>query len=266
MKQSFIYINKVGFFGDFLFDQKLKNDVNRYDETYRSKQITEELDLINLQKDTSKSYFLKYPSYDNLVNNIFKLKEYEIIFLLRGDQDKERLFLKQYYPIKEFRWELNHLIEFADFPMFSGNYDDLIKLAKKNIKARILFILYNAQDDFEFNPSYLLNLKEKIPSNFMLSDFFSDEDVHSIKDGKYILKTRESIKLKFGVNRIFNQLFFDLIHDEDVIENLIEKFKKVKIINKSDLTDNELLCINILKFDGTIYEPLSEVYYYCEDK
>jgi len=259
MKKSYIYINKTGYFGDFLFEELLGNDPNRWNNEGMSEEITEEINLNKLQEDKSKSYYLKYPSFDELLKNIDILKEYGIVFLLRKDQEKEINFLEQYYPVKKMNWSQSHLEYFSGISM-PESHEEKIKFAKRNIKGKILMILDYAQNELELNPSYLLNIKSKLSKFFALDDFFKKSDFKNLNKEKFPL-TNELINKNENSEIIANQLFYELIKENNPLNNIMEKIKKLehqyddKCIPLEKFTDEEKLCLNILKRKGDIYEP-----------
>lgn len=209
-----VLVNKWGYFFDYLFE-----DV---EEKYFSS-------LKEVNDDSLK--IIKYPSYDEILENMDKIKKSNLIILLYSTQKKEKELLLTYYKLREFGFNLMPFLQFieADFDSFEQMR---MYLDKPLIKYAYLFA--RLQPILNLNPSKCYDLNEHNYEHiFTKKDFENLDD--EFKNAKlYYGKAKGFLNIDILLDLILYDL--DNYSNEKITYILkLIKFKDITRINTKEL-------------------------------
>jgi len=233
-KRSYFIVNDKGFFGDYLFD-KLRT--NEYEQTVLITINEFKLKITDLK---DKVIFIKYPNYEELLDNIVYLLGQEVIILLDSTQEKEIKLLNNYFHQKNLEYVLEDVYDFLDIENLSQ--EELILLSKKKKKYQIIYIFNELRNELNLNPSKLLNFKTNHESETFSHIDFNNLDKNKFPESYQALKEKD-------MDYFYKILFFELTGETTNQLNILRKLRDKKQLDKDG-------CINLINFSKEEREQL----------
>lgn len=233
-------INEEGYYFDFI--------INNIEKKYFTS-----IDKLN----KSDIQIIKYPKYEDIIENLNEIINSNAIILLFKTQKKEIELISTYFKKIDTPFNTTTITDFLELSPFS--IDELFIQAKTNNFMRFIYVFLRIKHIFNLNTSKIYKINEKKMNHSFVKSDFSMIDKNQFPNA-YLYYSKSLGH--FSLDIFFNLLFYDLVNysDEkiDYLLKLIQfkDFSKIDV-NKLDVSEEIIKKyskeIAWIKEDGTLF-------------
>jgi hypothetical protein len=206
-------INEEGYYFDFIINNIEKNYFTSIDK---------------LNKDDIQ--VIKYPKYEELMENLNEIINSNSLILLFKTQKKEIELISTYFKKIDTPFNTTIVTDFLELSPVS--IDEIFKQAKTNNLFRFIYVFLKIKHMFNLNTSKLYKInKNNMNFSFVKSDF-SSIDKNQFPNA-YLFYSKSLGH--FNLDIFFNLLFYDLVNYSDEKINYLLKLIKFDDFSRIDV-------------------------------
>jgi hypothetical protein len=242
---SYYVVNDKGYYGEYLFNNK-HNPLNEI----------KTININELDDEKEKLIIIKHPTWQELLMNIDKLKNFHVIIFLDITQKKEIDFIDNYFSklplnisFKTIKHGFDNQVSAFDFLNIQDfNSEELKTISKTKQEFKLLYIYKNLKEELNLNASKLRNFNVNPLITFSFEDF-KHLDKNKFPKSYALLKSN-------NFEYFYQMLYSELTKIRDFELEILMKFEdssgEKKTISTERFTKDELIAVKQLIKKGEI--------------